>query len=483
MLTSILKGSKNLFLITLLWTISGCATNPVTGQRDFMLLSKDQEIAMGQQSDPEIVASFGLYEDQELQQFIDQKGQAMAKISHRPDLPYEFKVVDSEVVNAFAVPGGFIYFTRIMAHFNNEAEFAGVLGHEIGHVTARHSAKQYSKAQLANIGMGVGMIFSDTFRQFSDLAGQGMQILFLKFGRDAERQSDQLGVEYSTTIGYDSYEMATFFETLDRLSPDEQDAIPSFLTTHPDPIERTENVRQATQKWQRKLDVTDAEVNRNSYLRMIDGIVYGKDPRQGFVENSTFYHPELKFSYEVPANWMVQNSPQQVQMAPNGGGALMALTLAQGSDPGTAASQAMEQFGLEVINSKNTTVNGFPAVVVNARQSDDQGNSIEALFYFIQDGQTIYMMYGVSAAENFGGYASLFQRTMESFKRLTDPTFLNRQPTRINIREVKSTTSLKSALMSFGTSSDNLEELAILNGMELSDQVTSGMLIKTFSSQ
>jgi predicted Zn-dependent protease len=181
-----------------------------------MLMSKGQEIAMGQQSDPEIVAFFGLYDDERLQRFINEKGKQMAAVSHRKELPYEFKIVDSPVVNAFAVPGGFVYFTRgIMAHFNNEAEFAGVLGHEIGHITARHSAKQYSNAMLGQIGLVAGSVISPEFAQLADVAQQGLQLLFLKFGRDAESQSDKLGVEYSTKIGYDASEMAGFFSTLD----------------------------------------------------------------------------------------------------------------------------------------------------------------------------------------------------------------------------------------------------------------------------
>ncbi|HYG38475.1 MAG TPA: M48 family metalloprotease [Cytophagales bacterium] len=183
-----------------------------------MLLSKSQEIAMGKQSDPDIVNFFGIYEDPTLQKFIKEKGEQMVAVSHRKGLDYEFKIVDSPVVNAFAVPGGYVYFTRgIMAHFNNEAEFAGVLGHEIGHITARHSAQQYSQSMLAQVGLVVGMVISPEFAQFADIAQSGVQLLFLKFGRDHERQSDKLGVEYSTKIGYDAQEMADFFQTLDRI--------------------------------------------------------------------------------------------------------------------------------------------------------------------------------------------------------------------------------------------------------------------------
>ncbi|MEO5602464.1 MAG: M48 family metallopeptidase, partial [Cyclobacteriaceae bacterium] len=259
-------------LITLL-LLDSCAKNPVTGKNDFMLMSKGQEVAMGQQSDPEIVSFFGIYESEPIQRFIKEKGQEMVTVSHRKDLKYDFKIVDSPVVNAFAVPGGYVYFTRgIMAHFNNEAEFAGVLGHEIGHITARHSAKQYSNAMLGQIGLVAGSVLSPAFAQYAEMAGQGLQLLFLKFGRDAESQSDKLGVEYSTKIGYDAQEMAGFFSTLDRLSAQSGGGeVPTFLSTHPDPADREVKVAKMAADWKRKLDNADLDVNRDSYLKMIDG--------------------------------------------------------------------------------------------------------------------------------------------------------------------------------------------------------------------
>jgi predicted Zn-dependent protease len=168
-------------------------------------MSEAQEIAMGKEADPQIVAQMGLYDNKELQAFITEKGKQMAAASHRPNLNYEFKIVDSDVLNAFAVPGGYVYFTRgIMAHFNNEAEFAGVLGHEIGHITARHSVAQQRNALLGQLGIIAGMVVSPEFGRFAETASQGLGLLFLKFGRDAERESDKLGVEYSSKIGYDA---------------------------------------------------------------------------------------------------------------------------------------------------------------------------------------------------------------------------------------------------------------------------------------
>src|SRR5687768_8797278 len=281
------------YLLGMCVILHSCAKNPVTGKRDFMLLSENQEVAMGKQSDPDIIKFFGLYDDKNLQKFIEEKGQQMAAISHRKNLQYQFKIVDSPVVNAFAVPGGYVYFTRgIMAHFNNEAEFAGVLGHEIGHITARHSAKQYSNAMLAQIGLVAGMALSSEFAQFADLAQNGIGLLFLKFGRDAESQSDKLGVEYSTKINYDAHQMAGFFATLDRLQQlSGGEEVPTFMSTHPDPVDREKTVSKLAAEWKKKTKATALKVNRDAYLKMIDGITYGEDPKQGFVENSTFYHP------------------------------------------------------------------------------------------------------------------------------------------------------------------------------------------------
>lgn len=554
----ILIGTMILFLL------GGCAKNPVTGKRDFMLISKNRELAMGQQADPQIVQSFGIYKDDKLQAFINEKGNEMAKISHRPELKYEFKIMDSPVINAFAVPGGYVYFTRgIMAHFNNEAEFAGVLGHEIGHITARHSAKQQSKAILGQAGLMLGMVVSPKFRQYAEQASQSLQLLFLKFGRDAESQSDMLGVDYSTQIGYDSKHMANFFQTLNRVSGGPEGRVPTFMSTHPDPLDRYANVKKLTQEAQAKTPGKQYKENRNSYLQMIDGLIYGEDPRQGYVANNRFYHPELKFEFPVPNKWKTANSPTQFQMAPEDGKAMMMLTLAQGKNPTEASQAFVTNNKLSLVESKNITVNGFQAVAVisdqiqqqqqqgaaqtqqgataskepsqggkvesnsggvsksgssnssggkttkgsttgtsgsstkgsssggsvpstgsNAGNTQSQGQStgtptVRILSYFIQYGDMIYVMHGMSEYADFNKYKAIFENSMKNFKKLTDPARINVKPDRIHIKTVPRNGSLESILKGFNQPQDKLETLAILNGMELKATVTKGMLIKT----
>lgn len=472
-------------IVLLIWIlVDSCARNPVTGKNQLMLMSKQQEIAMGKQSDPEVIAYFGLYDDKRLQDFISEKGKEMAAISHRKNLPYEFKIVDSPVVNAFAIPGGYVYFTRgIMAHFNNEAAFAGVLGHEIGHIAARHSAKQYTNAVLGQIGLVAGSVLSPEFAQFADVAKTGLQLLFLKFGRDAERQADKLGVEYSTKIHYDASKMADFFSTLDRLSSSSgAEEVPTFLSTHPDPADRERTVAKLANDWKRKVKADEYEVNRDQYLRMIDGIVYGEDPRQGFVENDVFYHPVLKFQFSVPAAWGVQNSPQQVQMAPKDGSAVMIFTLAPGNSLQQAAQASLQKYGLTAVDSKQENVNGLPAIAVVADQTGQQGQqsqqTVRALMYFIQYGGNIYNFIGATSLQNFNAYAQLFQSSMRTFRELTDPAKLNKQPERVRIKTVARDGTLAQALNAFGADQNRLEEISILNGMSLNDPVRRGMLIK-----
>lgn len=466
-----------------LFFVNACAINPVTGKKQLVLISEQQEIAMGREADPQIIAQYGLYEDKTLQDFITQKGNAMAAISHRPKLQYEFKIVDSDVINAFAVPGGYVYFTRgIMAHFNNEAEFAGVLGHEIGHITARHTVSQQAKAVLGQVGLIGSMILIPQMAEFAEPLSQGLGILFLKFGRDAERQSDELGVEYSSKIGYDAHEMANFFNTLQRESAGtEGAALPDFLSTHPNPGERNIAVNKLSIEWKKKLKLNNPQINRDSYLKKIDGIIYGEDPKQGYLENNIFYHPVLKFQFPVPQNWNYENTPQRVQMAPKDGKALMMMTLAAGKSLDDAANALLQQNNLQLLQSDKVSVNGLNAMVLVADvkpEHEQQASSVRTLSYLIAYNNSIYLFLGASSTNNFDAYAPLFVQTMKNFKELKDKKKIDKLPERVRIKSVNKPATLRDVLLTYKTPEKRLEELAILNGMNLSDKLTQGSLIK-----
>ncbi len=473
--------------IAILIGISGCAVNPVTGKKQVSLMSENQELALGAEADPQIIAQFGLYDHPQMQAFIDKHGQEMAKISHRPDLKFHFRVLDSPVVNAFAVPGGYVYFTRgIMAHFNNEAEFAGVLGHEIGHITARHSAEQYTKQTLAQVFLIGGLIVSKELRAFANEAQTAMQLMFLKYSRDNESQSDELGVEYSTKVGYDAREMADFFKTLKSLGDEGGGSVPTFLSTHPDPLNRYEKVGEHATNWQAKVPQTSFKINRESYLKLIDGITYGEDPKQGYVQAGVFYHPVLVFQYPVPSGWKLVNSPTQVQMAPSDGKALILLTLAEGNDLQTAATNTSAAYKLTVTGSKPVTINGLQGLEVMSEQVSQDPNSgqqsvIRVQSVYIKFNNLIYVFHGVTSAGDFAAYDAHFDKTMYGFKELKDQSKINVFPERIKVVDVKSDGTLGQALNAYSIPTTRHRELGVVNGMDVTDRVTAGMKIKIVS--
>lgn len=463
--------------------LSGCSKNPVTGKKEIIFMSEDKEKALGAESHPSVVASMGLYDDKNLTAFINEKGKAMGKISHRPDVDYQFFIVDSPVVNAFAVPGGYVYFTRgIMAHFNNEAEFAGVLGHEIGHIAARHSASQQTKQVFTQGVLLAGSVLSPTFRDLSDQASQGLQLLLLKYSRDHESQSDELGVEYSSKIGYDAHQMADFFGTLKKISAKSGANIPTFQSTHPDPGNRQTTVEKLATKYQSEHQAK-YEVDRDSYLRRIEGLIYGIDPKQGFVEGGQFYHPGLKFQFPVPSGWQSENTPAQFQMASKDGKAMMLFTLAEGKSLEEAAQAVIKNYSLQVSENNKVTINGNPAIALISKQvaqgqAAPAANAAQVASWLIQYNGSIYAIHGVSASTDFGSNFNQFKSVAQGFKALTDPSKLNREPERIHIKTVQNSGTLRDALKANNMPDGKMDDLAILNGMELSAKVDKGMLIK-----
>jgi predicted Zn-dependent protease len=479
---------KLLSCLLIILHLSSCAVNPVTGKKQFMLMTEEQEIAMGANYDPSVIATFGLYEDEELQKFITEKGNEMARISHRPDLNYHFRILDSPVVNAFAVPGGYIYFTRgILAQFNSEAEFIGVLGHELGHVTARHSASQQSKQQLSQLALIGGLVISPEFRYFADYAMQGMQLLFLKFSRDNETESDRLGVEYSSKIKYDANKMADFFLVLKEMQLNsEQGGVPTFLSTHPDPGDRFNSVHNEARQWQDSLKYNEWQVNRETYLKRIDGIVYGEDPRQGFVESNSFYHPKLKFRFPYPKDWKLINTPLQVQIAPENGKAIIILSLSQKKSLDEAADANIEALNLKVSERKSLKINGLSAILINSRQipektQSNEQDTIRLQSYFIEYNKNIYVFHGITFDSMYNKYSDPFTNTMSNFSRLTNPGKLNRQPQKIRIKEVQRSGSVKDVLGYYGIPEAQKKNMAILNNMGLADKLERGDLIKIVS--
>ena len=454
----------SVILVLLAGATVGCAVNPATGERQLSLVSEAQEVQIGRQSAEQIRQTMSMVDDPELQQYVSDLGQKLAADSERPDLPWSFSVVDDPTPNAFALPGGFIYVTRGMLNLmNNEAELALVLGHEIAHVTARHSVAQISRAQLAQLGLGLGMILIPEARPFGDLAGLGMNLLMLKYGRDAEREADELGFGYAQQQNYDVSQMGNVFESLGRMSDLEgQSPLPSWFATHPAPEERVEAVEE------RLAGVIsedpDAIVDREEYLDHIDGLPYGNNPRNGFFRDGTFYHPDLEFTFSVPSDWQTRNLARAVVAQNAEGNAAMQLTLIDVDEPVQALRQFAGQEGVQVGRASEDTVNGLSAAS-GLFQARTQQGQVAGLVSFIGHGEYVYQIVTFTPAQAFAQQQDEFARIAESFAPLDDPEILAVEPPVIDIVRVDAAMTLAEFDRRY-PSAIPTERLALLNQLD-----------------
>lgn len=452
--------------------IAACTMNPATGQRQLTLMSEAQEIEIGRQTHPKVLASIGAYDSPEWQAYIQELGSKIAATSERPDLDWTFTVLDDPVVNAMALPGGFVYVNRgILADFNSEAELASVLGHEIGHVTARHSVEQMSRAQLAQLGLGVAAIASEDFRQFAGLAGQGLGILFLKFGRDDESQSDELGLRYMVRSGYDPHQMPKVFQTLDRESQAQGlRATPEWMSTHPNPGNRVADINARIAGL--PPEERQGTVGREAYLRRLGGLVFGDDPRQGYTIGQTYYHPELAFKIDFPDQWRIINQRQAVgALSPNKDAAVV-LTLSAKDSPRAGFDAFFQQQGIERGQSHGKNFYTF-----RAHDSQTGAATAEGLIGFLSHGGKVYQLIGYTGVATWNGYAQTMQHSMASFEKVTERRYLNVTPMTIDIVTLPKDMTLSTFAKSY-PSNVEISDLAILNGVNPDTTIKKGTLVK-----
>lgn len=471
--------TKICFLIFILAFSFACAVNPVTGQKELMLISEAQEIQMGQDTHKSINQQFGIYEDPVLSQYVNKLGQAMGPLTHRPHLEYHFYVLDTPVVNAFAAPGGFIYVTRgALALMTSEAELASIIGHELGHVNARHSARKLSQMLLVQVGLVAGSAISETFRDLSGLASAGVQLLFLKFSRDDERQADSLGVQYSRSGGWHPGKMVDFFSALQKMGDlsGGGHSLPGFLSTHPLTSERIQYTKAMVEENDRYL-----LVKKNQYLTRLTNMVYGDDPRQGFVENNTFYHPGMRFSFTIPQGWKFQNQRNQVVMVTQDENAAVVLQVEENTADLQSYAQARSQNiqGATFISGQNLQINGLSSYQQLFRiTQQNQEQSLKMRTSYIRKDSYIYTFSALSNESSYNNYDFQFGTVIGSFRELTDRNYLNRQPSRIKVIKADGRKTLESYFKSAGIQQDVWSKFAIMNGMALKDVPTKNQLIK-----
>lgn len=488
------NAPRSAALVLLVFLLSACGTtnvNYVTGEEQRGAYTWAQEVQLGTEADQQIQAQFGVYdEDAALTAYVERVAQDVLSTSAYTDpstpaevrsTPFTFRILDSPVVNAFALPGGFVYVTRgLLAYLENEAQLAVVLGHEIGHVLGRHSSEQAARAQLNQFGLLGAAVLGGVLgggqvaEGILNYGGTGLQLLQLKYGRDAEREADRAGVAYAEFANYDATESARFFVSLERLGAQAGQSVPSFLSTHPDPGERAQTIPQLASQY----DPGGTEIDAAEYLSVIEGIVLGEDPRQGYVENGVFYHPELRFLLDYPDGWQTQNSPAAFLMGEPNGQAVIQLTLAQAQSAQAAGQALAQQQGVQVQSASAMRVNGNSAYRVEGAAQQQNGN-VAFSATFVEYGGNVYQILGLTAVNGFTRYASTFRTTADSFSRLTASRYINRQPSRLEVVTAGGGTTLQALLQSRSIPLGLTEqEIAIMNQTDLTSPLPSGASVK-----
>jgi predicted Zn-dependent protease len=458
--------------------LAGCATNPATGKKEISLVSESQEIQIGDEVAASTRATIGDYPDNELQRYVMSLGQRLAATSERPGLPWNFEVIDDPAVNAFAAPGGKIFVTRgILAFLDSEAELAGVIGHEIGHVTARHTARQITRQQLFSIGLIAGSIASSRVASAAGALQQGLQLLFLSYSRGDESQADELGFRYIRRARYNPNEMSDVFRVLERVGElSGGGRVPTWAASHPAPEDRLAKAEQRAASVPAD-SLRGAIVNRDPYLRVIDGIVFGANPRQGYFEGTIFLHPDLRFRFDFPNGWKTDNQPQAVVAGSPQGDAVIQLTIAGKDAPETLLQRFLQQQGVQAGTAQRVTVHGNPGATAEFQAQDDQGNALAGRVLYLTYGGNTYELLGYSTANGYRSYASTISQSLTSFQQLSDPAALAKQPVHLQLVRLSSSMTIEEFYRRY-PSTVNLETIAAINGVDKGATLAAGTMAK-----
>ncbi len=461
--------------------LAACATAPGTGRTIFTGgLTEEGEADLGRQEHPKVLAQYGgAYDDPELNRYVSSIGDFLVQTSERPDVDFTFTILDTPIVNAFALPGGYVYVTRgLLSLANSEAELAGVLGHEIGHVTARHTAERYGQTVAANVaGVGLGVLLGGEAAQAGGVLGG---LLLRSYSREQEFESDMLGGRYLSRAGYDTGAMAGFLSQLQshaRLEaqlagqPEKADAF-NIMQTHPrttDRIERALEQAGAT-------PVADPLVARDVYFDKIDGMIYGDKADEGYIRGRTFAHPRLKFAFEVPQGFRLYNQPRSVIARDGEGKAVIQFDRGPADYSGAMDDYLTGVWGAKVRLSgvESLTINGLPAATATV-SGNGKDYRLVAIRY---DARTIYRFIFLSASDRTAALNMPFRETTYSFRKLSDAEAAALKPRRLRIYEVAPGDSPAriAARMPFGA--ENLQRFLVLNGLTESTTLQPGQRVK-----
>jgi len=464
-------------LATLLAACAGSSSPPGRKGQRTVLLTEADDVRVGREQTGAVAAEMGVLDDPALEAYINGIGRKLLRGAPVRSYDYQFKIVDQTEPNAFALPGGFIYVTRgILAYLNSEAQLAGVVGHEIGHVTARHAAQQITKQALAQLGLAAGSIASPSVGQYANLASGALGVLFLKYSRDAERQADDLGLRYMERAGYDARALPGVFGMLGRVtSAAGGDRMPGWLATHPDPGDRRERITK-------ELAAVPAEslgtrVDRDAYLRRIEGLVVGTDLREGYFKGSRFVHPGLGFEITFPDGWTQTNERKAVTALALSRDAVIEVSGASQSTPDSAARGFLGQRGVQGRIPALQVVNGLPTATSEFGATTSDGATVRGTIVCVTLAKNVFRLVGYGLIGRWPDRRDAVTRSLATFRALTDSAELATEPPHIVTFALERDATI-AELATQRPSPLKPAALALLNQVDTTSTLTAGTRIK-----
>jgi predicted Zn-dependent protease len=464
--------------------LSGCATNPATGERMMTFLSPEEEARIGADEHRKLVPAFGgPISDTALQRYVSSVGTLLARTSELPNLRFTFTVLNTDMINAFALPGGYVYITRgLLALANSEAEIAGVLAHEIGHVTARHAAQRHSRSVFAGIGAAAVGILTGS-GELANAAGSGFGGYLRSYSRDQEFEADKLGIRYLKRAGFDPRAMASFLSSLRanthltaRLMGEPSGKVDeaNIMSTHPRTLARVQRAAREAGG----TPVRNPIVGRDVYLRKIGGMIYGDTPEQGFVRGRDFLHPDLRLRFRVPRDFHLTNQPNQV-LAKGPRGLVIIFAAAARAGNRTPYDYLVNVWArhLRLNALDRASVNGMPAASGAAR-ARGRGGVYNLRLVAIRRGARIYRFMFIGPGGSGQRVYDAYRQTVSSFRGVSSSKARSWRPYRIRVALVRrgDTVARMARRMAVGRFAE--EHFRVLNGLGPRDRLTPGQRVK-----
>ena len=478
---------RNLIPLVILFSLTSCTINPATGDKSFTgLMSLSDEIRIGREEHIKILKAFGgRYKDNAITNYVNSIGNRLAATSELPNIKWTFTVLNSPVVNALALPGGYVYVTRgLMALASSESELAGVIAHEIGHVTARHAAQRYSSSILAGgVSMAAGVFLGSSA---GDIAKFASNAAMKSYSRKQEFEADTLGVRYLARGNYNTNSMASFLRKLRAHSQLEAKRIKKnpanvdssdMFATHPRTIDRV------------KRAISDAQHSRSGlktgtvdYMQRLHNLVYGDDPENGFIRNTMFVHPKLRFLFKVPEGFQLFNNPTSV-ISKGPQRSLIKFDLAKKPfrNPITKYISDVWAKNINISQVKELNVNNMAAATAKARVNYLNGTFDLRLTAIKYNNSKIYRFIFLTPTNLTDSLEQNLTQTIYSLRNLSVTEAKNFRPYRLSIKAVHTGDSVKKFAKLMSINKFKEETFRVLNGLTMSEKLRKGRLVKIVS--